>query len=155
MTNYMGKRRLLKILLQMVSDRLEMQERIKKERDFLKYTTFRGSEWLKFWLGDCRYEVSATGESCKVVSFKEYRVNEFSDVMSLYNQNLTKYNENFEPLPLATWLSGGCELRKRGYYPFQPEREDPAYNFDEASGLNSASFVCYDIAKSIKRRTSV
>lgn len=150
MTNYMGKRRMLKILLQMLSDRPELQELIKKEHDFLKYTTFRGSEWLKFWLGDCRYEVSATGEPCKVVSFKEYRVNEFSDVMSLYNQNLTKYTENFEPLPLATWLSGGCELRKRGYYPFQPEREDPAYNFDEASGLKPDSFVCYNIAKQSK-----
>lgn len=151
MTNYMGKRRLLKIMLQMLSDRPELQAQVKKDRDFLKYTTFRGSEWLKFWLGDCRYEVSATGESYKLVSFKEYRINDLDEVMSLYNQNLTKYNENFEPLPLATWLSGGCDLRKRGYYPFQPERNDPAFNLNEVSGLNPDMFVCYDIAKQAVR----
>ncbi len=48
MTNYMGKRRLLKILLQMVSDRPELQAEVKKGRDFLTYTTYHGSEWLKF-----------------------------------------------------------------------------------------------------------
>lgn len=152
MTNYMGKRRLTAILLQMLSDRPELQAQVKKDRalSLLKYTTFRGSEWLKFWFGDYRYEVSATGESCKVVSFKEYRVNGFGNVMSEYNRILTKYNENFEPLPLATWFSGGCDLRKRGYYPFQPERNDPAYNTDEAAGLDPDDFVCYDIAKRAK-----
>lgn len=147
MTNYMGKRRLFKILMQMLSDRPELQEEVKKERDFLQYKKFRGSEWLKFWLGDSRFKIYADGESCKVVSFVEYRINEYGDVMSQYNRILSKYNENFEPLPLATWFSGGCELRKRGYFPFQPERNDPAFNLDDASGLNPETFVCYDIAK--------
>lgn len=147
MTNYMGKRRLYKILLQMLSERPELQEEVKKERDFLQYKKFRGTEWLKIWLGDRRFEISATGEYAVVVSFVEYRINEYGDVMSQFNRVLTKYNNDFEPLPLATWFSGGCELRKRGYFPFQPERNDPAFNFDEASGLNPDSFVCYDIAK--------
>lgn len=147
MTNYMGKRRLLKIMLQMLADRPELQAQVKKDRDFLKYTTYRGSERLNFWFGDYRYEVSAVGMPCKLVSFKEYRVNGFDEVISLYNQILTKYNEIFEPLPFATWLSGGCELRKRGYYPFQPELNDSAFNLDEVSGLTPDSFVCYDIAK--------
>lgn len=147
MTNYMGKRRLTAILLQMLSDRPELQAQVKKERDFLKYTTYRGSEWLKFWSGDRRYEINVTGATCKVVSFEEYCINGFNEVMSQYNRILTKYNENFEPLPLATWLSGGCELRKRGYYPFQPERDDFSFNSEEASGLKPDTFVCYDIAK--------
>ncbi len=87
-----------------------------------------------------------------MVSFTEYRVNGFDEVMSQYNRILSKYNEDFEPLPLATWFSGGCELRKRGYFPFQPEREDSAYNFDEASGLNPDSFVCYNITKQAQQR---
>ncbi len=82
MTNYMGKRRLNAILLQMLSDRPELQAQVKKDRDFLKYTTYRGSEWLKFWFGDFRYEINATGAPCKVVSFVEYRVNGFDNVMT-------------------------------------------------------------------------
>lgn len=65
MTNYMGKRRLEKILLQMLSDRPQLQARIKSERDFMKYRTYRGSEWLKIWLGDCRFEIYADGEIAK------------------------------------------------------------------------------------------
>lgn len=147
MTNYMGKRRLFKILMQMLSDRPELQAQVKQERDFLQYRNFRGSEWLKLWIGDSRFEIYADGESCKVVSFEEYRDNGVDDVMSQYNRILTKYSKNFEPFPFATWFSGGCELRKRGYYPFQPERDDFSFNSEEASGLNPDTFVCYDISK--------
>lgn len=151
MTNYMGKRRLTAILLQMLSDRPELQAQVKKDRNFLKYTTYRGSEWLKFWFSDSCYETClllyASGATCKVVSFEENRINSFNDVVSQYNRIVTKYSEIFEPMPLATWFSGGCELRKCGYYPFQPERNDPAFNLDEVSGLTPDSFVCYNIAK--------
>ncbi len=148
MTNYMGKRRLRSILLQMLSDRPELQAQFKDEHSFMKYKFYNGSEWLEVQLGRYRFEIYATGATCKAVSFEEYRTDEYGDIISQHNRIVTKYNENFEPFPLATWFSGGCELRKQGYYPFQiPEPDDPFFNFDEAANLNPDSFVCRNIAK--------
>lgn len=144
MTNYMGKRRLFKIMLQMLSDRPELQAQIKEERDFAKYRTYRGSERLKVWMGDRRFEIYVSGAPGKVVSFEEYCINGYDEVMSQYNRILTKYNENFEPLPLATWFSGGCAKRRRGYYPFH---DDKPSDIPIDDNLNPDLFVCYDIAK--------
>lgn len=144
MTNYMGKQRLKKILLQMLSDRPELAAQVKAERDFVKYRTYRGSEWLEIRLGDYEFKVYAMGAPCKSVVFEEYRTDEYGDVKSqYYNRIETRYDENFEPMPLATWFSGGCECRKRGYLPFQPEIQPEK----EAVGLDPDAFVCYDIAK--------
>lgn len=145
MTNYMGKRRLEKILMKLLPGKLQAQA--KSERSLMKYSTYRGMEWLKAWLGEYRFEVSADYSPCKMVSFTVFRDDGVSAVMSQYERILTKYNENFEPLPLATWFSGGVERRKRGYFPFQPERGDEAYNAEEAAKFSADDFVCYDIAR--------
>ena len=144
MTNYMGKRRLLKILLKMLSDRPELLKLIKKIPNLLDYRTYRGSEWLKLRLDDYGFEIYASGGSCKAVAFQEYRVDGFGNVMLQYNRIVTKYNEVFEPLPLATWYSGGCEQRKRGYYPFH---NDNPSGIPVVENLNPDTYVCYDIAK--------
>lgn len=154
MTNYMGKQRMQKILMQMLSDRPAMLEKVKENRDFIKYKTYRGSEWLKIWLGNCLFEIYADGARDKAVCFEEYRCDDedayYDEKMMQYNRIVTRYNEKFEPFPLATWFSGGCELRKYGYFPFSiPEPDDPHYNFDEAAGLEPDQYVCYDIAKHI------
>ncbi|MBD5128337.1 MAG: hypothetical protein HDT43_00190 [Ruminococcaceae bacterium] len=148
MTNYMGKRRLLSILIKMLSDCPELQKQIQKERDFMKYSYYRGSEWLKVWLDDCRMEIYADGARCKAVTFTIYRVNGYGDVVSELNRIVTKYSENFEPMPLATWFSGGCEQRKRGYYPFHKDIPSDVQPIPE--NLNPDMFVCYDIAKQAK-----
>lgn len=160
MTNYMGKRRLQNILMQMLCDRPEMQKKVKENRDFMQYKTYRGSEWLMIWLGDCRFKIYADGAHGKTVCFEEYRCDAedayYDENMSQYNRIVTKYNENFEPLPLATWFSGSCELRKYGYFPFSvPEPDDPYYNFGEVVGLEPDQFVCYDITKNVTTRRDI
>lgn len=146
MTNYMGKRRLLKILLQTVSDRPELQKQIKRVLNLLDYRTYRGSEWLKIWLDDYRFVIYADGERCKAVSFEEYRDDINGSRMFQYNRIITKYNENFEPLSLATWFSGGCALRRRGYYPFHDDDKVSDVPITD-NNLDPNSFVCYDISK--------
>lgn len=145
MTNYMGKRRLHKILLQLLSNRPKLQTQVKKI-DFANsdYRKYRGSEWLKVYLEDYRFEIYVTGVRCKVVSFEEYISECVGSRMFQYNRIVTKYNENFEPFPLATWFSGGCALRRRGYFPFQ---NDNPSDVPIDSNLNPDLFVCYDIAK--------
>ncbi len=154
MTNYMGKRRLQSILMQMLSDRPEMQAKIKKERDFMQYKTYRGSEWLKIWLGTCRFEIYADGVRGKAVCFEEYRCDDedayYDEKMLQYNRIVTKYNENFEPLPLDTWFSGGCALRRRGYYPFH---NDNPSDIPVDDNLSPDLFVCYNITKHKEERT--
>ena len=132
MTNYMGKCRLQKIMLQMLSDRPELSAKDIKE--FARYKKYHGSEWLNADLCDVSFKIYVTGSPCKLVAFEEYRYG-IDGSMHQYNRVVTKYNENFEPLTNATWFSGGCALRKQGY------------KLSEDGSLNPDDFVCYDIAK--------
>ncbi len=141
MTNYMGKRRLQNILLQMLSDRPELST--KDLKDFSKYKTYHGSEWLKVGLcNDVRFEIYVTGSSGKSVVFEEYRCG-IDGSMYQYNRIVTTYNEDFKPLPMSTWFSGGCALRKNGY------------KLSEDSSLNPDDFVCYNIAKTADKQPNV
>ena len=140
MTNYMGKRRLQNILFQMLSDRPELSA--KDIKNFAKYKTYRGSEWLRVDLCDVRFEIYATGSSCKAVTFEEYR-SDIDGEMYQYNRIVTRYNENFEPLANATWFCGVCALRKIGY------------TITEDSSLSPDDFVCYNIAKTADKQPNV
>ncbi|GAB5083225.1 hypothetical protein Osc1_24030 [Hominimerdicola sp. 21CYCFAH17_S] len=125
MTNYMGKNRLKKILMNYLKltdeDKLNaLQANLKKNKkeygfDFIYYKSYRGNEWLdtQVCFDDTTYKIhifSAVNlkQGNRRVELQEKRVREI-DIENIEEkivfQGSAFYSENFEPIP-----QGSCKL---------------------------------------------
>lgn len=149
MTNYMGKNRLRKIVLQFLSDRPDV---IKELRSLTKeygsdnifiYSHSHGNEWMKIYHCGGRIELYVCGKQIKTVTiniWKDKTDSSGTEGEEHYDRIVTYYDENFAPIPGAAWLSGkvaGITARATGYHPFA----------DESSVPERSKYVCYGIAR--------
>lgn len=143
MTNYMGVIRLKRIIRNYLINVKGIDEReIKKEGIFFeRYRKGHNCEWLCGGFRKYELEIYVGGVSSKAVTINEYQYyGKYEEEKMHWDRIITYYDENFNPLPNATWFSSsmaGIKARKEGGRFF-------------ADGNNEAEankYVCFDIAK--------
>lgn len=144
MTNYMGITRLKKIIYNYFVNVIGVPKNFEKKRLYSAYRKFRGTEWLNCECGEYTVKVCVDGEKGKSVTIEKYRYDESSEEDVYCDRLITFYDNDFQPLPDATWFSSsvaGIKARKEGGYFFE----------DGSNEVEANKYVCFDIAKKQRR----
>ena len=141
MTNYMGVNRLKRIIHNYLINVKGIDEKkFKKDSLFERYHKFRGCEWLNCGCGEYTIKLFVDGSKAKAVTIEEYRFDESTEEDVYYDRIITHYDDDFNPLPNATWFSSsvaGIKARKEGGHFFAKGNDEAEAN----------KYVCFDIAK--------
>ncbi|MDE6726261.1 MAG: hypothetical protein K2J79_11735 [Ruminiclostridium sp.] len=141
MTNYMGVNRLKRIIHNYLINVKGIDEKkFKKDSLFERYHKGRGCEWLNCGCGEYTIKLFVDGSKAKDVTIVEYRHDESTEEDVYYDCITTYYDDDFNPLPNATWFSSsvaGIKARKEGGHFFIKGNNEAEAN----------KYVCFDIAK--------
>lgn len=144
MTNYMGINRLKKIIHNYFVNVIGAPKNFEKKSLYSAYRKFRGTEWLNCEYGGYTVKVCADGEKGKSVTIEKYKYDESTEEDVYNDRIITFYDNDFQPLPNATWFSSsvaGIKARKEGGYFFE----------DGSNEVEANKYVCFDIAKKQRR----